>query len=118
MHYHPNSGGWTVPASGKNNGQIRSGSSEIFLNTFGVDRENGRKVSGGWMRGVDQAGDLHKFEKMEGVDVRGGEHTLVAVAAKAVKDIGGGHWRRRTRERNIWVETEGRRREASLVSEA
>ena len=107
-----------MPVSGKNNGQIRSGSSEIFLNTFGVDRENGRKVSGGWMRGVDQAGDLHKFEKMEGVDVGGGEHTLVAVAAKAVKDIGGGHWRRRTREWNIWVETEGRRREASLVSEA
>ena len=90
------------------------------VDTFGVDRENGWKISAGWMRGVDRAGDLHEFEGMEGVDVGGGEHALVAVAAEAVKDIGGGHWRHRTRERNIEVETKGRRRWApgpSLVSE-
>jgi hypothetical protein len=38
---------------------------------------------------------------MEGVNVGGGEHALVGVAAEAVVDIGGGHWWRRTCEWNI-----------------
>ena len=44
-----------------------------------VGRKNGK--------GIDRVGDLHEIKREEGIDIRGSEEALVAVAVKTVVGI-------------------------------